>query len=59
MKNSTTKTTAKPNYKTPKPPSYLVEFGFVTLNLIFLKLYSENAYFTTSFFSALIPMMAY
>lgn len=54
------------NYKTPaskkpagKPPGFAVEFGFISLNLLFLKLYSENAFFTTSFFSVLIPLMAY
>lgn len=36
-----------------------MEFGFVSLNLLFLKLYSENSFFTTTFFSVLIPLMAY
>lgn len=42
-----------------KPPGYALEFGFISLNLFFLKMYSENAYFTTTYFSVLIPIMAY
>lgn len=42
-----------------KAPTFATEFSFVSLNLLFLKLYSENSYFTTSYFSVMIPMMAY
>ncbi len=49
----------KGNSKGSKPPSYFVEFAFVSMNLFFLKMYSENSYFATSFFSVLVPMMAY
>jgi hypothetical protein len=40
-------------------PSYMTEFAFVSTNLLFLKLYSENSYFVTSYFSVLLPLMAY
>lgn len=49
----------KGSVKSNKPPSYSTEFAFVSLNLFFLKMYSENSYFATSFFSVLVPMMAY
>lgn len=42
-----------------KPPSYATEFCFISLNLLFLKLYSENSYFATGYFSVLLPIMAY
>lgn len=42
-----------------KPPSYFTEFAFVSANLFFLKMYSEGTYFATSFFSVLVPLMAY
>ncbi len=42
-----------------KPPSYLLEFSFVSLNLFFLKLYSEESYAVTTFFSVMIPLMIY
>lgn len=42
-----------------KPPTYFVEFSFVSLNALFLKLYSPDAYIATSFFSVLLPLMIY
>jgi len=48
--------------KTPKgikAPSYVTEFSFVSLNLLILKLYSENSYFITSYFSVMLPLMVY
>lgn len=42
-----------------KPPSYMTEFAFVSLNLFFLKMYSDDSYFATSYFSVLVPLMAY
>lgn len=42
-----------------KPPSYATEFAFVSVNLFFLKMYSENSFMATSFFSVLLPMMIY
>jgi hypothetical protein len=47
------------NIKNMKPPSYATEFIFISTNLLFLKLYSENSYMTTSYFSVCLPMMAY
>lgn len=53
-------TSTKPSLKKPaKPPGYSTEFAFISLNLLFLKFYSENAFFTTTFFSVLIPLMAF
>ena len=49
----------KTGNKNMKPPTYSTEFAFVSVNLLFLKLYSENAYFTTSYFSVMIPLMGY
>jgi hypothetical protein len=45
--------------KSLKPPSYFTEFSFVSANLFFLKMYSENSYFATSYFSVLVPLMVY
>lgn len=47
------------NLKNMKAPSYSTEFSFISINLLFLKLYSENSYMTTSYFSVFIPLMAY
>jgi hypothetical protein len=45
--------------KTLKNPSYLTEFSFVSLNLLFLKFYSEAAFDTLGFFGVLLPIMIY
>lgn len=42
-----------------KQPTYATEFSFVSLNLLFLKLYSPESYQATSFFSVCVPLMAY
>ena len=47
------------NKKGIKPPSYMAEFTFVSVNLFFLKLYSSQSYEATSFFSIMIPIMIY
>jgi hypothetical protein len=47
------------NKKGIKPPSYMAEFSFVSVNLLFLKLYSTQSYEVTSYFSVMIPIMIY
>lgn len=42
-----------------KPPTYLTEIGFVSVNLMLLKLYSIETYTATSYFSVLFPLMTY
>ena len=45
--------------KNSKPPTLSTEFAFVSLNLFFLKFYSEVAFSALSFFTVLLPLMAY
>lgn len=45
--------------KNSKAPSLITEFTFVSLNLFFLKFYSEQAFVALSFFTILLPIMAY
>lgn len=42
-----------------KPPSYSYEFCFVTVSLLFLKLYSLNTFNSLSFFTVCLPVMLY
>ena len=42
-----------------KAPSYLAEFSFVSINVLFLKLYSVESYNATGFFTVMLPLMIY
>ena len=42
-----------------KQPTFATEFSFVSLNLLFLKLYSTDSYQATSYFSVCLPLMVY
>lgn len=45
--------------KTFIEPSYVTEFAFVSTNLLFVKLYSEETFAAMSFFTILLPAMIY
>lgn len=42
-----------------KPPTYAVEFSFVTISLFLLKLCSLDAYTSISYFTVCLPLMLY
>lgn len=42
-----------------KPPSYVHEFCFVTLSLLFGKLYNAETFNAMSFFTICLPLMLY
>jgi hypothetical protein len=41
------------------PPTYAMEFSFVTISMLFLKLYSAEAFMAVSFFTICLPIMLY
>jgi hypothetical protein len=45
--------------KNTKMPTLALEFSCVSLNLLFIKLYSEQLFATMSFFAIFVPIMAY
>lgn len=42
-----------------KAPSHVAEFAFVSVNLMFVKLYKEELFLAMSFFTVLLPAMVY
>lgn len=42
-----------------KPPTYAMEFAFVTVSLFFVKLLSAEAFMAVSFFTICLPIMLY
>jgi len=42
-----------------KPPGFIVEAVFLTVNLFLLKLYSDQAYDALSFTTVFLPMMVF
>lgn len=45
--------------KNLRQPSYQAEFAFLSTNLLFAKLYKEETFVAMSFFTVLLPAMAY
>ena len=59
MNKYSSKPTSAKHVKHMKLPSYGVEFCWVSVTLMFLKLYSMDAYQSLSFFTVCIPLMLY
>ena len=59
MNKYTSKPASSKHVKHLKPPSYGVEFCWVSVTLLFLKLYSLDAYQSLTFFTVCIPLMLY
>ena len=53
------KTPSAKHVKHIKPPSYAVEFSWVSVTLLFMKLYSMDAYQSLSYFTVCLPLMLY